>query len=246
MAGWISIYRSIQEHWIWEDPKKLKWWLDLILMANHQSKKIMINNELVTIERGERHTSEMILAARWNVSRNTVRKFLELLEKDNMITMEKSRQRGTTYKVVNYSVYQGISETKKHQTEQRSEQRSEHQKDNGLNINNKENNDNNENNDNKSNVPFEEIITYLNKKTKKNYKHSTSKTKTLIKARAEEGFTLDDFKKVIDVKADEWEDSDMSKYLRPQTLFGSNFESYLNQKGNEQTSTDDRYSDLPF
>ena len=76
-----------------------------------------------------------------------------------------------------------------------------------------------------------EIINYLNTSSDKNYKHTTKKTKTLINARLEDGFSLNDFKRVIDVKVDEWKDDrNMNKYLRPETLFGTKFESYLNQK----------------
>ena len=85
-------------------------------------------------------------------------------------------------------------------------------------------------------IPFAEVIDYLNQKTNSSYKSSTKKTKDLIKARYNEGFTLDDFKKVIDNKTAEWlNDPTMSKYLRPETLFGTKFESYLNQKGGGQS-----------
>lgn len=77
---------------------------------------------------------------------------------------------------------------------------------------------------------YSSIISYLNEKAHTKYRPSSSKTKTLIKARLNEGFTEDDFKKVIDNKTEEWLNSDMEKYLRPETLFGTKFESYLNQK----------------
>ena len=77
---------------------------------------------------------------------------------------------------------------------------------------------------------YSSIISYLNEKAHTKYRHSSSKTKTLIKARLNEGFTEDDFKKVIDNKTAEWINTDMEKYLRPETLFGTKFESYLNQK----------------
>ena len=77
---------------------------------------------------------------------------------------------------------------------------------------------------------YSSIISYLNEKAHTKYRHSSSKTKTLIKARLNEGFTEDDFKKVIDNKTAEWLNTDMEKYLRPETLFGTKFESYLNQK----------------
>ena len=81
------------------------------------------------------------------------------------------------------------------------------------------------------NSNIESIVEYLNKKASTNYKPSSKKTKDLIKARFNESFTLDDFKTVIDNKTAEWlHDHNMNKYLRPETLFGPKFESYLNQK----------------
>lgn len=79
-------------------------------------------------------------------------------------------------------------------------------------------------------IPYSEILNYLNRKAGAQY-HATSKTtQRLIKARWHEGFSLPDFKKVIDNKVAEWlHDATMSKYLRPQTLFGTKFESYLNE-----------------
>ena len=70
-------------------------------------------------------------------------------------------------------------------------------------------------------LPIAEIITYLNKQTNANYKPSSRKTMRLIKARWNEGFRYDDFKKVIDIKTEEWlNDPRMSMFLRPETLFG--------------------------
>lgn len=78
---------------------------------------------------------------------------------------------------------------------------------------------------------YREIIQYLNSKTNKSYKHNSKATKRLISARLNEGFTLDDFKKVIDIKVKAWSnDKKMNTYLRPETLFGTKFESYLNEK----------------
>lgn len=78
---------------------------------------------------------------------------------------------------------------------------------------------------------IEIVIEYLNKRTGKNFKSNTSKTKSLINARVNEGHTVDDFKKVIDVKVEKWiNDSKMRDYLRPETLFSPKFESYLNEK----------------
>lgn len=77
---------------------------------------------------------------------------------------------------------------------------------------------------------YSSIINYLNKKANTRYRVNNKKTKTLIKARFNEGFTEDDFYKVIDNKVNEWANTDMNKYLRPETLFSPKFEGYLNQK----------------
>lgn len=76
---------------------------------------------------------------------------------------------------------------------------------------------------------YEYVIEYLNKKTGKNFKNSTKKTQQVISARLKEGFTESDFYKVIDIKTKAWlNDEKMNEYLRPETLFGTKFESYLN------------------
>lgn len=76
----------------------------------------------------------------------------------------------------------------------------------------------------------QDVISYLNEKVGTNYRPSTRKTRDLIKARQKENFSLDDFKTVINKKTAEWKGTDMEKYLRPETLFGTKFESYLNQR----------------
>lgn len=75
------------------------------------------------------------------------------------------------------------------------------------------------------------IVDYLNQKAGTKYKHSSKKTQTCIHARLAEGFTVDDFKTVIDKKCADWlGDQKMEQYLRPETLFGTKFEGYLNAK----------------
>lgn len=77
---------------------------------------------------------------------------------------------------------------------------------------------------------YRDIVEYLNKKANKNYKHNSDKTRRFIDARMTEGFTLEDFKKVIDNKCRSWlNDERMNQYLRPETLFGTKFEAYLNE-----------------
>ena len=77
---------------------------------------------------------------------------------------------------------------------------------------------------------YKTIIEYLNKKAGTKYRASSKKTKSCIHARLAEGFTLEDFKTVIDKKCEEWIGTEYEQYLRPETLFGTKFESYLNAK----------------
>lgn len=112
----------------------------------------------------------------------------------------------------------------------------------------------------KEKIPYKEIIDYLNKKTGSHYKDVAGNQK-MIRARWNEGYRLDDFKKVIDNKTDAWlgvvakDGREMSQFLRPSTLFGNKFDQYLNEK-HEQTEPENSLfanqwhpqgdDDLPF
>lgn len=108
-----------------------------------------------------------------------------------------------------------------------------------INKNVKENNTRLINNIN--NNIYSRVIEYLNQKTSKNFKSTTKKTQSLIKARINEGFNYEDFVQVIDTKAKEWlNNKEMEQYLRPETLFGTKFESYLNQNAKkDKAETED-------
>ena len=85
------------------------------------------------------------------------------------------------------------------------------------------------------------VISHLNEKAGTSYRASSQATRELINGRLSEGFTVDDFKKVIDKKCAEWKGGDMEKYLRPETLFKrSKFESYLNEPISKRQSADSR------
>ncbi len=89
-------------------------------------------------------------------------------------------------------------------------------------------------------IPYAEIVAYLNEATGKKFRHTAPKTRSLIRARWGEGFTLRDFEHAIGTKADDWSnDPAMRKFLRPETIFGNKFEGYVNQNPRE----DDREPD---
>jgi uncharacterized phage protein (TIGR02220 family) len=83
-----------------------------------------------------------------------------------------------------------------------------------------------------------EIVDHLNNTIGSHYGYKAKATLKVIKARMAEGFTVDDFKIVIDKKAVEWTGTEFERYLVPETLFGNKFEGYLNQKGNNNKKED--------
>lgn len=90
------------------------------------------------------------------------------------------------------------------------------------------------------------IVEYLNEKAGTNYKSTTQGTISLIKARMKEGFTLEDFRRVIDNKVLDWgTDDKMCKFLRPQTLFSNKFESYLNEVARPPVKRDIHGREVP-
>ena len=103
----------------------------------------------------------------------------------------------------------------------------ENAKDNNITTNNINNNNKEINKERKEDI--ESIVHYLNLTLGTKYRECPSTVKH-INARLDEGYTLDDFFDVIDNKYEEWKDTDMEKYLRPDTLFGTKFDIYLNQK----------------
>lgn len=119
VEGWLKLYRSIQNHWLWEDKpfSRGQAFIDLLLMANHKDNKILFNGELIEIKRGSRITSLRQLSDAWGWSTTKVKKFLELLEKENMITV-KSDNKKTLVTIENYGIYQDVGNAEETQEKQ--------------------------------------------------------------------------------------------------------------------------------
>ena len=84
-----------------------------------------------------------------------------------------------------------------------------------------------------------DVIAYLNEKTGKRFSPKSAVANRTIKARLNEGYTLDDFRTVIDKKVRSWKnDARMAQYLRPETLFGTKFDGYLNEVERPMTYQD--------
>lgn len=106
--GYIKLHRAIRDCWIWNDSEpftKGQAWIDLLLSANHAEKKILFEGKLKTIQAGQSLTSLVKLSDKWKWDRKRVRKFLDVLESDNMITTDRTAH-GTTITIVNWGKYQ--------------------------------------------------------------------------------------------------------------------------------------------
>ena len=110
--GWIKLHRQLQECPMWYSERfsKGQAWVDLLLLANHKDKKILFNGEMIIIKRGQYLTSMVKLAEKWKWSRPTVVKFLNLLEKDKMITRSSDNTK-TLITIENYEIYQDFSDS---------------------------------------------------------------------------------------------------------------------------------------
>lgn len=221
--GWISLYRKIQNSFVWTNSDQLKLWLLILMKANHSENKFLFNGEELSVSKGQMVTGVNVLASDFNegvkpvnrVAGRTLWRWLKKFEKEQMLSIE-STSKYSVITVLNWDEYQ---------------QNDNHLSSSGqssvkhLSTNN---NDNNENN--KTKVDYGALIKYLNEKTGRAF-HNTEANKKLIKARLNDGFTKQDFKLVIDYKAMDWKDNqDMQKYLRPNTLFApSHFDDYLNE-----------------
>lgn len=107
--GWISIYRELQDHWIWKEKPfdRGKAWVDLLLMANHKDAEILFEGNKIIVRRGSLVTSIRKLCKRWGWSNTKVTNFLNVLEKEKMLE-KKSLEKATALTIVNYSTYQEV------------------------------------------------------------------------------------------------------------------------------------------
>lgn len=107
MCGWVKIYRSLADHWLAEQPEKLGWWILLLLKVNHEDKKVLIGNNLIEVKRGQIAASFSYLSALWHTSKRTAERFVEILEKDGMVSRCTSRKI-TVLTICNYESYQEV------------------------------------------------------------------------------------------------------------------------------------------
>jgi hypothetical protein len=103
-TGYINLFRSIRKHWVWQDAEKFKWWVDILLEANHKDQKVLLGGKLIECNRGQSVNSLLTWAKRWRTNSSAVRRFLKLLESDSMIVTE-NVSKTTRLTVCNYGSY---------------------------------------------------------------------------------------------------------------------------------------------
>src|SRR5699024_1503083 len=107
MHGWIKLHRRIQNHWIYQEDRvfsRYEAWIDLIMMANHAAKRILVDNDLISVDKGQLITSIRRLCDKWKWSNTKVINFLKLLEQDSMIKFESDTKK-TVINICNYNLY---------------------------------------------------------------------------------------------------------------------------------------------
>ena len=217
-------------------------WFKLLILAGRDN-----NSGVLAMKNGKPYTDKM-LAAIFHRDFRLVKKSIEVFLDYGMLEKD-----GETYILTNWNKYQSLDgyEKKKErdreyqrkrreaakarvaelQGEQKKEEPKEEIKADKPEPKKKEENK-------ELNEITKQVIEYLNSKAGTKYRPGTEVTKTLIHARMADGFTIEDFETVIDNKCAEWlKDDKMSKFLRPQTLFGTKFEAYLNEKQRSNTPT---------
>ena len=219
--GYIRLYRSLL-NWEWyDDPNTFRVFLHLLLTVNYEPKQW----RGIVVQRGQRVYSSQKLADELHVSRQVTRTSIKHLISTGEIT-NLSTPEYSIITVKNYDSYQQLT------NELTNDQPTTNQR---LTNDQPQCNKANKANKVKEYNIYPEIINFLNEKAGTQYKYTSTKTRSLIDARLNEKFTLEDFKTVISKKCAEWNHEpekgkeDMRKYLRPETLFGNKFEGYLNQ-----------------
>jgi uncharacterized phage protein (TIGR02220 family) len=231
--GWFHIHREIEDKRWYRKPNYLALFIHLNLKATHAKREVFFKGKPITLLPGQLITGRKALSRDTGISESSCERILTYFEKiEHQIEQQKSNQN----RLITILSWHDVREC---------EQQNGQRVDNGwttdgqpLDTNKNDKNDENEKKI-KHNSAAAEIIDYLNQKTGKKYRHAKAHL-SVISARLKEGFTLEDCKRVIDIKTAQWLNDEKEKYLRPETLFRpSKFEGYLNERergGNNQQS----------
>lgn len=246
MSGWIKTHRKLLDNPIvCKDSDHLSIWMYLLLNATHETINGMFKGKRISLEPGQLITGRKSISEFLQINEYKVQRILKLYESEQQIKQQTSNK-NRLITIVNWSSYQLNDPPNAQQLHNKCTTTAQqvHTNKNVKNIKNERSKEEIllgevQNEPKTKNIPYKKIIDYLNEKTGKTYRLVES-NKQHIRARFNEGYTEEDFLKVIDNKVAEWLDHEWvdkkgnlvygKNYLRPATLFGTKFDTYLNQE----------------
>ena len=254
---YIKLSRKLLE-WEWySDINTCRLFVHMLLKANWKKGKF----QGVEIPRGSFASSLNRLSEDTGLSVQSIRTCIKKLKSTGELTVNQ-HGKSSIFTINNYCDYQDINTVSNNQSteiqqgantevttieERKKERRKENIKDNmssGTSADHSSLKDKSAGTDN-DHAPYAEIVDYLNHKAGTSYRSTSKDTQKHIRARLKEKFTVEDFYRVIDKKTKEWKGTEMEKFLRPGTLFGTKFESYLNQKeGKKAPGSTNRFNNF--
>lgn len=226
-GSFIKLFRSMLD-WEWySDINTKTLFLHMLLKANWREKQW----QGIIIERGQFISSYPKLSQETGLTIAQVRTALKRLISTGDIT-HKATSRYGLFTVINYDKYQAYDSQNDSQTTVT--QQADDSQIATTKNNKKEKKDNSD--------ACKEVIEYLNLKSGKAFTPTNAMTVKHISGRLNDGYTIDDMKKVIDIKVNEWKNTDYEKYIRPDTLFRpTNFENYVNQTNYTYSDESEEY-----
>ena len=225
MAGtFVKVPRDLLENESLKKPIMWNVYTHLLLMANYNGSMF----KGVEVPSGSLITSLDSLSKKTGYTREQIRNTLDNMQLTQLIT-RKTTHHFTLISINNWELFQGGTNKRNtldntqltqesHTKEHQSKNNKEYKEYKNINIYSPASSD-----------LCKDILNYLNDVTGRKYKNS-KQTNKYIQARLNDGYTLEDFKTVIDKKAKQWLNTEMNQYLRPCTLFSNKFDGYLNEE----------------
>lgn len=246
--GYIKIWRkSIESGWL-SNPKLWTFWCWCLMKASHKEYNVIVGCQQVHLMPGDFIFGRKMASKELRTSEQSIRTFVDFLKTSGNLTI-KTTNKFSVISITNWATYQQEVNAANQQINQQltnNQPTTNHKQECKECKEEKEYIPDAKNlpKEKDDGIPYQEIIEYLNKKANKNYDHRTESTRKLIKARwGKNGNskTIEDFFTVIDNKCSDWLHGEISgkpasKYLRPETLFGNKFESYLNESPITETN----------
>jgi len=234
--GYIKLWRKTLDNGIVQNPELLRFWIWSLMKATHKPCTVMVGYQEVNLEPGQFVFGRKKAATELKSSEKKIRTCVQSLSNSKNLAI-KSASKFSIITINNWHTYQEDDDDKGHQIGQERaikgpskghKQECKAQKEELIDL--PKGKSLSCGNGKTRQIPYQEIISFLNETCQTKFRPDTGTTRNMIKARFNEGFDLEDFKAVISTKAGQWlTEPKMVQYLRPQTLFGTKFESYLTE-----------------